>query len=69
MRIVTENPTCAFTSRLILMGNADSTEDFHHDYSILEDPSHHKVFINAMEVDKGFLICKEELGNSYQNFR
>lgn len=48
------------------MGNANSTEDFHPNYSILEDPSYHKVFINAMEAGKGFLLCKEELGNNYQ---
>ncbi|UZP39552.1 hypothetical protein NXS19_007368 [Fusarium pseudograminearum] len=69
MRLFAENPACSVTSRLILMGNADSTEDFHLDYQILEDPSHHKVFINAMEGGKRFLICKEELeehpGRSY----
>lgn len=65
MRIFAENPACAVASRLILMGSPDSTEDFHPDYSILEDLSHHKVFINATEACKGFLICKEELGNNH----
>lgn len=66
MRIFAESPVCAVTSRLILMGKAGSSETFSPDYSILEDPDHHSVFISAMESGKKFLICKEELGNNSQ---
>lgn len=66
MRIFAESPVCAVTSRLILMGKAGSRETFSPDYSILENPSHHSVFISAMNLGKRFLICKEELGNNSQ---
>lgn len=66
MRIFAESPVCAVTSRLILMGKAGSSEVFKPDYSILENPSRHSVFISAMNLGKRFLICKEELGNSSQ---
>ena len=63
MRIFAESPVCAVTSRLLLMGKAGSREGFSPDYSILENPSHHSVFISALKSGKQFLICKEELGN------
>lgn len=63
MRIFAESPVCAVTSRLLLMGKAGSKEGFSPDYSILENPSHHSTFINALKSGKQFLICKEELGN------
>ena len=66
MRIVAESPVCAVTSRLILMGKAGERETFSSDYSILENPSHHSVFISAMSLGKRFLICKDELGNDSQ---
>lgn len=66
MRIFAESPVCAVTSRLILMGNEDSTKVFIPDYSILENPSHHSVFISAVTSGKRFLISKEELGNNSQ---
>lgn len=66
MRIFAESPVCAVTSRLILMGNAGSSEVFKPDYSILENPFHHNVFRNAMNSGKRFLINKEELGNNSQ---
>lgn len=66
MRIFAESPVCAVTSRLILMGKAGSSEVFSPDYSILENPFHHSVFISAMNLGKRFLICKEELGNNSQ---
>lgn len=66
MRIFAESPACAVTSRLILMGNAGSRDIFSPDYSILENPSHHSVFISAVKSGKRFLICKEELGNNSQ---
>lgn len=64
MRIFAESPVCAVTSRLILMGKAGSGESFSPDYSILEDPSNHKVFKMAMDSGKQFLVSKEELGNN-----
>ena len=66
MRIFAESPVCAVTSRLILMGKAGSRELFSPDYSILEDSSHHSVFVSGMNLGKRFLICKEELGNNSQ---
>ncbi|KAH6618011.1 HAD-like domain-containing protein [Chaetomium sp. MPI-SDFR-AT-0129] len=63
MRIFAESPACAVTSRLILMGNADSNAAFRPDYSILENPSRHHVFADAVNSGKKFLISKEELGN------
>lgn len=63
MRIFAESPVCAVTSRLILMGNAGEKDVFCPDYSILENPSHHNVFITAMKLGKRFLISKEKLGN------
>lgn len=66
MRIFAESSVCAVTSRLILMGKAGSSEAFTPDYSILDDPSHHRVFIDATNLGKDFLICKEELGNNSQ---
>ena len=66
MRIFAESPSCAVTSRLVLMGNAGLREGFSPDYSILENPSHHSVFIRAAKSGKRFLICKEELGNNSQ---
>ena len=62
MRMFAESPVCAVTSRLILMGKAGSSEVFSPDYSILENPSHHSVFVSAMNLGKRFLVCKEELG-------
>ena len=67
MRIVAELPVRAVTSRLILMGKAGSREISSPNYSILENPSHHSVFISAMSLGKRFLICKEELGNDSEN--
>ncbi|KAL8806597.1 MAG: hypothetical protein Q9182_001244 [Xanthomendoza sp. 2 TL-2023] len=64
MRIFAESPVCAVTSRLILMGKAGSGNSFSPDYSILEDPSSHKVFKSAMDSGKPFLVSKEELGNN-----
>ena len=66
MRILAESPVCTVTSRLILMGKASSREIFSPDYSILENPSDHSVFISAMKLGKRFLICKAELGNNNQ---
>ena len=64
MRIFAESPLCAVTSRLLLMGKADSKEEgFSPDYSILENPSNHSTFLSALQSGKQFLICKEELGN------
>lgn len=63
MRIFAESPVCAVTSRLLLMGKAGSEEGFSPDYSILENPFHHKTFMSALKSGKQFLICKEELGN------
>ncbi|KAK4147567.1 HAD-like domain-containing protein [Dichotomopilus funicola] len=63
MRIFAESPACTVTSRLILMGNANSNAAFRPDYSILENPSRHHVFADAMNSGKKFLISKEELGN------
>ncbi|KAL8387203.1 hypothetical protein RB595_010081 [Gaeumannomyces hyphopodioides] len=65
MRVFAESSDCAVTSRLILMGNASST-DFRPDYSILEGPYGHVVFDKALESGKRFLVSKEELGNSSQ---
>ena len=48
------------------MGKAGSREILSPDYSILENPSHHSVFISAMSLGKRSLICKEELGNDSQ---
>ncbi|KAL8677937.1 MAG: hypothetical protein Q9224_007154, partial [Gallowayella concinna] len=66
MRIFAESPVCAVTSRLVLMGKAGSGKAFSPDYSILEDPAGHKVFRNAMDSGKQFLVSKEELGNNTQ---
>ena len=63
MRIFAESPVCAVTSRLILMGKSGERDVFSPDYSILENPSLHDVFISAMKSGKRFLISKEELGN------
>ncbi|KAJ8069128.1 hypothetical protein OCU04_002802 [Sclerotinia nivalis] len=63
MRIFAESPVCAVTSRLILMGKSGDGDGFKPNYSILENPSQHGVYINAMESGKRFLINKEELGN------
>jgi putative hydrolase of the HAD superfamily len=45
------------------MGNAGEQDCFSPDHSILEDPSHHSVYIAAKERGNRFLISKEELGN------
>jgi hypothetical protein len=66
MRIFAESPVCAVTSRLLLMGNAGTREAFSPDYPILENPSHHSVFISATKSGKRFIINKEELGNNNQ---
>lgn len=66
MRIFAEFPVCAVTSRLILMGNAGSGESFSPNYSILNNPYHHSVFISAVKSGKRLLVCKEELGNNSQ---
>lgn len=63
MRIFAESPVCAVTSRLILMGKKGEGNGFNPDYSILEKPSNHSVYINATKSGKRFLINKEELGN------
>jgi putative hydrolase of the HAD superfamily len=55
MRILAESPVCAVTR-----------EVFSPDYSILENPSHHSVFISAIKSGKRFLISEEELGNNGQ---
>lgn len=64
MRVFAESCDCAVTSRLILMGKAGTSEPFRPDYSILEDPNSHEVFVKALDSGKRFLISKEELGNS-----
>lgn len=66
MRTLAESPGCAVTNRLILIGNSCSREVFHPDYSILEHPYHHSVFVSAMNSGKRFLVCKEDLGNNSQ---
>ena len=66
MRIFAESPVCAVTSRLVLMGNTGSKKTFSPDYSIIENPSHHSVFVSAKNLGMRFLICKEELGNNSQ---
>jgi hypothetical protein len=66
MRIFAESPVCAVTSQLISVGNTGERELFRPDYSILENPSHHTVFISAMKSGKQFLISKEELGINNQ---
>ena len=67
MRIFVESPVCAVTSRLILMAYTVSGEVFGPNYSILQEPSHHSIFISAVKSGKRFLICKEEFGNNSQN--
>jgi HAD superfamily hydrolase (TIGR01549 family) len=69
MRVFAESPVCAVTSRLIFVGKASPADVFTPDYSVLENPSDHHVFINAKNSGKRFLICKEELhvGDSSHN--
>lgn len=67
MRVFAESPACAVTSRLILMGDADSQAASRLDYSILENPSLHHVFTAAVNSGKKFLISREELGNESRN--
>ena len=67
MRTFAESPVCAVTSRLKLMGKAGSREGFSPDYSILENPSDHSVFISAMSLVKQFLIRKPELRTTVKN--
>jgi FMN phosphatase YigB (HAD superfamily) len=66
MRIFAQSPDCAVTSRLILMGNAAEGSGTHcrPDYTILEDPERHIVYIQARNSQRRFLVSKEELGNN-----
>jgi hypothetical protein len=48
------------------MGKAGESEVSSLDYSIVENPSHHTVFLSTMKSGKRFLISKEELGNNSQ---
>lgn len=64
MRVFAESPVCAVTSRLILMGNSGEQSGFSPDYSILETPCSHSVYIKAAEAGKRLLINREELGNN-----
>ncbi|OAA41887.1 Haloacid dehalogenase-like hydrolase [Beauveria brongniartii RCEF 3172] len=67
MRIFAQSSECAATSRLVLTGNAQGSQDsFSPDLSILESPCRHVVFNKAKNVGKQFLICKEELGTNSQ---
>ncbi len=66
MRVFAESPVCAVTSGLVLMGNTGSKKTLSPNYSIIENPSHHGVFISAKNLGKRFLICKEEVGNNSQ---
>ena len=63
MRVFTESAACAVTSRLVLMGNYGITKSLTPDYSILETPESHDVYLLAKASGKHFLINKEELGN------
>jgi putative hydrolase of the HAD superfamily len=63
MRIFGEYSDAAVTSRLILQGNKDTGSTFHPNYSILENPQSHRVFIDAVKSGKKLIISKEELGN------
>ncbi|KAM3448666.1 hypothetical protein MY3296_007558 [Beauveria thailandica] len=67
MRIFAESSECAVTSRLVLTGNAQGSQDsLSPDLSILESPCRHVVFNKAKNMGKQFLICKEELGTNSQ---
>ncbi len=54
MRIFAGSPVCEVTSRLILTSKVDKEGDLSPDYSILENHSHHDVYIDAMEPGKQF---------------
>lgn len=63
MRIFAEAPTCAVTSRLVLMGKHDTSKTFEPDYTIMDNPWEHGIVQATLASGKSFLINKEELGN------
>ncbi|KAL8785068.1 MAG: hypothetical protein Q9213_003573 [Squamulea squamosa] len=63
MQILRAAPECAVTSRLILMGNYGTCQDFRPDYTIFHDPRTHPVYQEAISRQKSILISKEELGH------
>jgi hypothetical protein len=63
MRAFSESPQCMVTSRLVFMGNHSKGIRFMPDYSILQRPETHPAYEAAMESNKQFVVCKEELGH------
>ncbi|KAL8646722.1 MAG: hypothetical protein Q9210_005971, partial [Variospora velana] len=63
VRIFQEAPECAVTSRLVLMDNYRSGEDFPPDYTIFHGTASHKVYRETQTMGKAILISKEELGH------
>lgn len=63
MRILSESPECAVTSRLIPTRAAAVTTEFPTDYSILQSLASHELVQRAIDNGKRILICKEGLDN------
>lgn len=64
MRIFAESLLCSVTSEPILMSKTSERDVSGPDYSILENPCHHNVLINAIKSGQRFLTSKAEDGNS-----
>ena len=65
MRIFREQPECAVTSRLVLMGNHSQGGDVRPDYTIFNKPTSLKVYQETLASEKTVLVSKEELGHEY----
>ncbi|KAI0435983.1 HAD-like domain-containing protein [Xylaria telfairii] len=63
MRILSESPECAVTSRLIPTRAAAVVTEFPTDYSILQNVASHELVQRATDRGKRILICKEGLDN------